>query len=299
MQPAEVLIEAAHRRAAPATRTLARGRRRLTIYAEQNGRTASSPDPTADHADDALADDESPIWPRGWTPSMRGWMSSSRRTTRAPSAKISRASALLEHFAGRLAGSVRLRGAAAGHARRRSRHRLPATRRSAARWRRSPRWRPTASAGFMTLDAHTRRNLELFESGRGGGVKGSLLGARLARARRWAGGCCGAGWASRCSICSACAQRQEAVAAALDDVALRARLAPLLAARRRPGAADQSRAAAHRHPARSGGAGGWPARGGGGGRSRAGCAGWAGARSAPPCVRCRSLQALIERRAGG
>ena len=30
-------------------------------------------------------------------------------------------------------------------------------------------------AGYMTLDAHTRRNLELFESGRGGGVKGSLL----------------------------------------------------------------------------------------------------------------------------
>ncbi|HST87604.1 MAG TPA: DNA mismatch repair protein MutS, partial [Ktedonobacterales bacterium] len=32
-----------------------------------------------------------------------------------------------------------------------------------------------STAGFMTLDAHTRRNLELFESGRGGGVKGSLL----------------------------------------------------------------------------------------------------------------------------
>ena len=27
----------------------------------------------------------------------------------------------------------------------------------------------------MTLDAHTRRNLELFESGRGGNVRGSLL----------------------------------------------------------------------------------------------------------------------------
>src|SRR5262249_57938173 len=29
--------------------------------------------------------------------------------------------------------------------------------------------------GYMTLDAPTRRNLELFGSGRGGGVKGSLL----------------------------------------------------------------------------------------------------------------------------
>jgi DNA mismatch repair protein MutS len=47
--------------------------------------------------------------------------------------------------------------------------------------------------GFMTLDTHTRRNLELFETGRGGSVKGSLLwvldktrspmGARLMR--RW------------------------------------------------------------------------------------------------------------------
>ncbi len=47
--------------------------------------------------------------------------------------------------------------------------------------------------GFMTLDTHTRRNLELFETGRSGSVKGSLLwvldktrspmGARLMR--RW------------------------------------------------------------------------------------------------------------------
>jgi DNA mismatch repair protein MutS len=32
-----------------------------------------------------------------------------------------------------------------------------------------------STSGFMVLDAHTRRNLELFESGRGGGIKGSLL----------------------------------------------------------------------------------------------------------------------------
>ena len=47
----------------------------------------------------------------------------------------------------------------------------------------------------MTLDPHTRRNLELFESGRSGSVKGSLLwvldrtrspmGGRLIR--RWIG----------------------------------------------------------------------------------------------------------------
>ena len=42
--------------------------------------------------------------------------------------------------------------------------------------------------GYMTLDAHTRRNLELFESGRGGGVQGiAALGARLhAHADGWA-----------------------------------------------------------------------------------------------------------------
>src|SRR5437667_3407919 len=50
-------------------------------------------------------------------------------------------------------------------------------------------------AEFMTLDAHTRRNLELFESGRSGSSKGSLLwildktrspmGGRLLR--RWIG----------------------------------------------------------------------------------------------------------------
>ncbi len=82
--------------------------------------------------------------------------------------------------------------------------------------------------GYMTLDAHTRRNLELFESGRGGGVKGSLLwvldstrtpmGGRLLR--RWLG-------EPLLDLQRLCA-RQEAVAAALDDFTLRARLAPIL-----------------------------------------------------------------------
>ncbi len=82
--------------------------------------------------------------------------------------------------------------------------------------------------GFMTLDAHTRRNLELFESGRSGGVKGSLLsvldltrtpmGGRLLR--RWLG--------EPLLDLPRLLERQEAVAAAKDAVALRARLAPLL-----------------------------------------------------------------------
>ncbi len=90
------------------------------------------------------------------------------------------------------------------------------------------RWRPTVSRGYMTLDAHTRRNLELFESGRGGGVKGSLLwvldstrtpmGGRLLR--RWLG--------EPLLDLQRLRARQEAVAAALDDFTLRARLAPIL-----------------------------------------------------------------------
>ena len=83
-------------------------------------------------------------------------------------------------------------------------------------------------SGFMTLDAHTRRNLELFESGRGGGAKGSLLsvldltrtpmGGRLLR--RWLG--------EPLLDVRRLRERQDAVAAAKDEVALRARLAPIL-----------------------------------------------------------------------
>lgn len=83
-------------------------------------------------------------------------------------------------------------------------------------------------SGFMTLDAHTRRNLELFESGRGGGAKGSLLsvldltrtpmGGRLLR--RWLG--------EPLLDLPRLTERQEAVAAAKDAITLRARLAPIL-----------------------------------------------------------------------
>jgi DNA mismatch repair protein MutS len=85
-----------------------------------------------------------------------------------------------------------------------------------------------STSGFMTLDTHTRRNLELFESGRGGGVKGSLLwvldatrtpmGGRLLR--RWLG--------EPLLDLARLRQRQNAVEAALAEVALRARVQPLL-----------------------------------------------------------------------
>ncbi len=85
-----------------------------------------------------------------------------------------------------------------------------------------------SASGFMTLDAHTRRNLELFESGRGGGLKGSLLsvldhtrtpmGGRLLR--RWLG--------EPLLNLARLRERQDAVAAAKEQVALRARLTPIL-----------------------------------------------------------------------
>ncbi|HLJ80189.1 MAG TPA: DNA mismatch repair protein MutS, partial [Ktedonobacterales bacterium] len=86
-----------------------------------------------------------------------------------------------------------------------------------------------STTGFMALDAHTRRNLELFESGRGGNVKGSLLwvldatrtpmGGRLLR--RWLG--------EPLLDLARLTERQDGIAAALDDSVLRARLAPALA----------------------------------------------------------------------
>ncbi len=85
-----------------------------------------------------------------------------------------------------------------------------------------------STSGFMALDPHTRRNLELFESGRGGSVKGSLLwvldqtrtpmGGRLLR--RWLG--------EPLLDLARLRQRQDAVAAALDDITLRARITPAL-----------------------------------------------------------------------
>jgi DNA mismatch repair protein MutS len=85
-----------------------------------------------------------------------------------------------------------------------------------------------SASGFMTLDAHTRRNLELFESGRGGSVHGSLLwvldatstpmGGRLLR--RWL--------AEPLLDLGRLRRRQDAVAAGVAESILRARLIPLL-----------------------------------------------------------------------
>jgi len=79
-------------------------------------------------------------------------------------------------------------------------------------------------AGFMTLDAHTRRNLELFESGRSGSVKGSLLwvldktrspmGGRLLR--RWIG--------EPLLDIEALQSRQQVISELLADTLARARL---------------------------------------------------------------------------
>lgn len=85
-----------------------------------------------------------------------------------------------------------------------------------------------SASGFMTLDAHTRRNLELFESGRGGGIKGSLLGV-LDHTRTPMGGRLLRRWLGEPLLDFArLRERQDAVAAAKEQVALRARLTPIL-----------------------------------------------------------------------
>ncbi|HEX9037932.1 MAG TPA: DNA mismatch repair protein MutS [Ktedonobacterales bacterium] len=85
-----------------------------------------------------------------------------------------------------------------------------------------------SASGFMTLDAHTRRNLELFESGRGGGVKGSLLGV-LDHTRTPMGGRLLRRWIGEPLLdLERLRERQDAVAAAKESVALRARLTPIL-----------------------------------------------------------------------
>jgi DNA mismatch repair protein MutS len=83
-------------------------------------------------------------------------------------------------------------------------------------------------AAFMTLDAHTRRNLELFESGRSGSSKGSLLwildktrspmGGRLLR--RWVG--------EPLLDIDALQARQEVISELLTDTMTQARLAEAL-----------------------------------------------------------------------
>jgi DNA mismatch repair protein MutS len=86
-----------------------------------------------------------------------------------------------------------------------------------------------SAGGFMALDAHTRRNLELFESGRGGGVKGSLLGV-LDATRTSMGGRLLRRWLAEPLLdLHRLHLRQDAVAAAVADSMLRARLIAALA----------------------------------------------------------------------
>ena len=83
-------------------------------------------------------------------------------------------------------------------------------------------------SAFMTLDAHTRRNLELFESGRSGSSKGSLLwildktrspmGGRLLR--RWVG--------EPLLDIKALEARQEVISELITDTLTQARLAEAL-----------------------------------------------------------------------
>jgi DNA mismatch repair protein MutS len=82
--------------------------------------------------------------------------------------------------------------------------------------------------GFMTLDTHTRRNLELFETGRGGSVKGSLLWV-LDKTRTPMGGRLLRRWISQPLLDIAMLQqRQQVIAELLGDTLLQARLTEAL-----------------------------------------------------------------------
>ncbi|GCE06207.1 DNA mismatch repair protein MutS [Dictyobacter aurantiacus] len=78
--------------------------------------------------------------------------------------------------------------------------------------------------GFMTLDPYTRRNLELFETGRGGSVKGSLLWV-LDRTRTPMGGRLLRRWIGQPLLdITILSKRQEAISELLGDTLLQARL---------------------------------------------------------------------------
>ena len=82
-----------------------------------------------------------------------------------------------------------------------------------------------STAGFMTLDPYTRRNLELFESGRNGSVKGSLLWV-LDRTRSPMGGRLLRRWIGQPLLDIAILQqRQQVVSELLGDTLLQAKLA--------------------------------------------------------------------------
>ncbi len=81
---------------------------------------------------------------------------------------------------------------------------------------------------FMTLDPYTRRNLELFESGRSGSVKGSLLWV-LDKTRTPMGGRLMRRWIGQPLLdLEMLRQRQQTIAELLGDTLLQARLAEAL-----------------------------------------------------------------------
>jgi DNA mismatch repair protein MutS len=81
---------------------------------------------------------------------------------------------------------------------------------------------------FMTLDPYTRRNLELFESGRSGSVKGSLLWV-LDKTRSPMGGRLLRRWISQPLLDMAILQhRQQVISELLGDTLMQARLAEAL-----------------------------------------------------------------------
>lgn len=82
--------------------------------------------------------------------------------------------------------------------------------------------------GFMTLDPYTRRNLELFETGRSASAKGSLLWV-IDRTRSPMGGRLLRRWISQPLLdITILQQRQEAISELLADTLLQARLAEAL-----------------------------------------------------------------------
>jgi len=81
---------------------------------------------------------------------------------------------------------------------------------------------------FMTLDPYTRRNLELFETGRSGSVKGSLLWV-LDKTRSPMGGRLLRRWISQPLLdIGVLQQRQQVIGELLDDTLLQARLGETL-----------------------------------------------------------------------
>src|SRR5438874_3110055 len=85
-----------------------------------------------------------------------------------------------------------------------------------------------STQGFMTLDTHTRRNLELFETGRSGSVKGSLLWV-LDKTRSPMGGRLIRRWISQPLLdINILQQRQQVISELLGNTLLQARLTEAL-----------------------------------------------------------------------